>query len=185
MNTDDLGQSPALEPLPEKQRRRGWWSRNWLWFVPTVLLVFIVLCCGCPVGIFGVAYNKVFEQVTSQAMPKIEANERLRQELGEPITSAFWPLPAFQLEERDMDVRWNIQGPKGEAKAHMKARLMKDRWETVILEVVLADGKKVPLEGEGDAPPFDAPKFEAPKADAKKAEAEGPPPQIKIPTDMP
>ena len=52
MNMDNLDQGTLGPNVPEfgPPVQRGWWSRNWLWFVPTLLLAMIVLCCGFPLG---------------------------------------------------------------------------------------------------------------------------------------
>jgi hypothetical protein len=188
MNMDNLDQGtlgPGAAELGGPPRR-GWWSRNWLWFVPTVLLGMILLCCGCPLGIGLWFYSRVFDlDVFQDAMKKIEVNADLTSELGEPIKPAYWPPPVFQPLDRELDVRWDVQGPKGRANAHIKARLMEGRWEPVVVEVTLANGKKVPIavEGGNEAQPF-----EAPKADGKKPDESAPPPDINLPVppgDMP
>jgi hypothetical protein len=160
------------------RQQRGWLKRNWLWFVPLLLLVLIV------VG-GGIAYWAMFTRIYSMdvcrsAMQQIEKDEGLRRELGEPIATDQWPPPAPRLEEGEKDVRWPIVGPKGRAKAHVSARLMLGKWEIVQLEVVLADGKRVSVAsaGEGVA---DAPPYTAPKTETKKPETNAPPPVINLP----
>jgi hypothetical protein len=188
MNMDNLDQETLGQNAPVfgQPKRRGWWSRNWLWFVPTVLLALVILCCGCPLAIGLWLYSRVFDlDVFQDAMQKIQANAELTRELGQPISPVRWPPPSFQPEDREMDVRWEIAGPKGRANAHVKARLMKGRWETVILEVVLANGKRVSLaveEGGNEAPKFEPGKPAAAKPPATKPEAGAPAPQINLPT---
>jgi len=187
MNNIDLqALDKDLQEFGRQQKQRGWWSRNWLWFVPTLLLTMVVLCCGCPAGIFYWVFNKVYDlEVFQIAMAKIEADDGLRQELGQPIEIVRWPPPAFSIEATngsgEADIRWEIEGPKGRAKAHVHARLTDNRWEVVILEVVLPNGKKVSIAAEGDGAD-DAPPFENPKPGATKPEETGPAPEINLPT---
>ena len=98
-------------------------------------------------------------EVYQTAMQAIGDDKQLRHELGEPIQSAIYPFPGSRIEEREIDLRWPIQGPKGRADAHLTARLMMGNWETVILEVVLADNRKLSLRSaidtSADAPAFD------------------------------
>ena len=183
MSTDNLGQGTFDQGMQDfgPLKPRGWWSRNWLWFVPTLLLGLVLLCCGCPIAIGLWMYGQVFNLEPFQvAMQKIEADETLRRELGEPIHAIHWPPPSLLAEERDLDVRWDIEGPKGHAKAHLKSRLMANRWEPVLLEVELPNGQKVLLVA--DEGGNDAPKFETPKPETKKPETNGPAPQITLPT---
>lgn len=174
-----------LQEFGRQQKQRGWWSRNWLWFVPTLLLSTVVVCCGCLGGVFYFVVNAVYEQeMFKDAMAKIEANDVLQKELGQPITFVRWPPPAFSMNQTngsgEADIRWEIEGPKGHANAHVHARLTGDRWETVILEVVLPNGKKVSLAAEdgGD----NAPIFVTPKPGDTKPEDTGPAPEINLPT---
>jgi hypothetical protein len=185
MSTDQNGVEVFdQDPLASAPPRRGWWSRNWRWFVPTVLLTLVVLCCGCPLGFFYWAFNKVYDlEVFQVAMQKIQADAGLRRELGEPITIVRWPPPAFRIEDNngsgEADVHWEIEGPKGRAKAHVQARLTNGRWDTQVLEVVLANGKKVLLADTGGA--NDAPVFKGSTPGTKKPETKGPAPEISLP----
>ena len=88
-------------------------------------------------------------------------------------------MPNARIEESEIDVLWNIEGPKGRAKAHAQSKLRQGKWETVVMEVVLQNGKKVLLAeagGEDVAPPFTAP-----KPVGNKPEANTPPPVINLP----
>jgi hypothetical protein len=181
--------------FPPQEKQRGWWSRNWLWFVPTLLLTLIILCCGCPAGIIYWGFNKALDEVYKlpvfqEAMKTIETDPQVKKEIGEPIVIVRCPPPSFRIEQGDgrgeADVRWEIDGSKGRAKAHLTARLTGDKWETVILEVVLPSGKKVSLltEGEGEDK---APLFEGAKPNPMPTENNKPGPEIKmpIPGDIP
>ncbi len=179
MNMDNLDEGTLNQaaPLPVPPRR-GWWSRNWKWFVPTLLLLFVILCCGCPVGFGFWFYSRVYEvPPLQQAMQQIQSNEELAQDLGQPIKPVYFPPPTFQGSEREIEVRWFIRGPKGQATAHIKARPGGGGFETVMLEVTLADGKKVSIAEHGGN---EAPTFEAPKPGEKKTEENAPPPEINM-----
>ena len=184
MNMDNLDQAlldPNLQQL-EPPKQRGWWSRNWLWFLPTLLLSCVLLCCGCPAGIGLWFLNQAFKlEVYQTAMQKIKTDETLRQELGEPIETLHWPPPAFRVEQHDhrgeADMRWEIAGPKGHARAHLTARLADEDWDIVVLEVELANHKKVSLSVEGN----EAPIYQPPKPDDQKPDDNAPPPEINLP----
>ena len=114
------------------------------------------------------------------AMAKIEANDQLRSKLGAPIHAAGWPPPSPRLEGREREVRWDIQGPKGRAKAHLLARKMQGKWEFIIMEVTLHDGEKVSLldaHEANDAPPF----IQGPKPEDGQPKTKAPPPEINMP----
>lgn len=168
-----------LQEFARQQHARGWWRRNWRWFVPTLLVALILLGGG---AIYWSFFTRVYHlDVYQTAMQKIEADEGLRRELGQPIQTVGWPPPSARVEASEKDVRWDIEGPKGRAKAHVNARLMQGQWEIIVMEVVLAGGKKVLLtEAGSDA--SEAPPFTGAKAETKKSEVNAPAPEINLPT---
>jgi hypothetical protein len=165
-----------FEPKSVRQEaKRGWWSRNWLWFVPTMLLAVILLGGG---AIYWALFARVHGLAVYQtAMQTIAADRELQQKLGQPIEAVSWPprsaAPSARIEDREIDVRWAVQGPKARGEAHLQAKLLAGQWELVILEV---DGKRVALPDEGGAAPFDAS-----KSQAKEPESKGPAPEINLP----
>ncbi len=175
-----------LQAFAQQEKQRGWWSRNWLWFVPTLLIVLFICCCGGPALIgFNIASKALRSGPYETAMQKILADPTLKQELGEPIEEVSW-IPAGRLEfENDRgeaDLRFDLSGPKGQAKAHMQARCTNAKWELTVLEVTLASGKTIQLlTDDGN----DAPAFKATKPAGGKPEAKGPAPELNfsIPSD--
>jgi hypothetical protein len=143
-----------------------------------LLLLLIALGGG---AIYWALFARIYRlDECRQVMQKIEANEDLRKELGQPIHTAGWRPPSARLEASERDIRWEVAGPRGTAKAHVNARLRQGDWEIVVMEAVLPSGKKISLAEEGGAP-----KFEAPKQGESKPESKGPPPEINfaIPPD--
>jgi hypothetical protein len=158
---------------------RGWWSQNWRWFLPTLLLAIVVLGGG---GIYWSLFTRVFHlDVCQQGMQAIRANSEVTQALGQPIAPVRWGLPpSARLEAGEKDVRWDIEGPQAKAKAHVHARQLQGQWAIDLLEVTLANGQRLALAAGGDNA-GEAPVFAAPKADAKKPESKGPAPEINLP----
>jgi hypothetical protein len=145
---------------------RGWFSSNWKWFVP-VLLLLILLVGG------GIAYYLIYQRVFSheayqQSMSKILENKEIKESLGEPVKTRFTnPGPSIRQDSTETNILWTLAGSSGkEAKAHVFQRLMDGKWETIIAEVTLPSGKKVSLidEEEGGAPPFQPQAAPAPEA---------------------
>jgi len=155
------------------------------------LLVLIVVgaCAG-----YWWFYIRVYRQeVFLSAMKLIEADEGLRESLGQPIRAAYWPsqetVPNARIEESEIDILWNIEGPKGHAKVHLHSVPREGKWENKELRVTLSGGKKMdvrdPNATESDAPPW--PQGGNPKPEEKKPETNAPPPNIdmKIPDGAP
>jgi hypothetical protein len=146
----------ATFPGPE-QKPRGWWSRNWKWFVPTVFLCLILMCGGCLTGI-GVLFISGLRHLEPYVvtMDKIQANPEAQEAFGQPIRDDSW-FPVLTPDGNNMDIRWDLAGPKGKGKAHVKARMSDNKFETVFIEVILPSGKEIELPDEGGgnvAPPF-------------------------------
>ncbi len=155
-NIDLVALQRDLEEFAAERQKRGWFRRNWLWFIPTLLVV-IVLAGGA--GAYWVLFTRVYQlDVYQSAMKQIEADGPVCRELGNPITAATWPPPSARIEATEIDVRWHIEGPDGRAKAHVLAKRMQGKWEIIQLEVILANEKRLAItsdtESSADAPAF-------------------------------
>jgi hypothetical protein len=189
MSVDKLDQAALGRDLQEsapQRQKRGWWRRNWRRLVLALLLLIVVIAGGAYWWLIGRVHQL---EVYRQAMEAIAADKDVQKSLGQPIRSLNYPVPSARMEERETDVRWRIQGPKGHADAHLAARMMMGKWQTVILEVTLADNKKLSIrtadDTEGDAPP--SPFGGTPKDPAgKKPEGTKPKPNAPAPNiDLP
>jgi Cytochrome oxidase complex assembly protein 1 len=161
----------ATFPGPE-QKPRGWWSRNWKWFVPTLFLCLILMCGGClgGIAIIFISGLKHMEPYVV-TMEKIQADKEAQEAFGQPIRDDSW-FPVMGTAGNDLHIRWDLVGPKGKGKADVTARLnnKSNKLEIVVIEVTLPNGKKITLhdEGGGDvAPPFN-PQGAAPAEKAKE-----------------
>jgi hypothetical protein len=184
-NIDLVALQRDLEEFAREQQQRGWWRRNWLWFVPTLLVVLVLLGGG---GAYWALFTRVYQlDVYQSAMQKVASDGAVRRVLGSPVTTATWPPPSARVEAGETDVRWPIEGPDGRAKAHVLAKLMQGKWETIQLEVILADEKRLLItsddESEADAPTFVAPPKTKPQT--QDAAPNMPAPEINLapPTD--
>jgi hypothetical protein len=169
----------ATFPGPE-QKPRGWWSRNWKWFVPTLFLGMILMCSGCLATIFFGAVGLLRNaEPYLPAMQKIQASPEAQEAFGQPIRDNSW-MPTWSPDRDNIDVRWDLVGPKGKGKAYVKARMGKVKLEIVIIEVTLPNGKRLLLHDEGpggnDAPAFNP----QGAADGEKKQEAAPPPDMNI-----
>ena len=186
MSINDIGLAALEKDLQHlaQRKRRGWLRRNWLWFVPALILAIIVIGAGVAYWSFFISVYRL--DVCQAAMQTIRKNKELQKKLGQPIGVVWWPsrsaAPNARIEEAEKDVTWYIEGPKGRGKAQLKARLRAGQWQTIEFKVTdLPDGTKVLLDAEdegGDAPPSP---YEPPKPGDKTPESKGPPPDINLP----
>jgi len=181
--------------LPGAPPRRGWFRRNWRWFVPTIVLVPILICAGACAGFFGLVVGVMKSSEPYQtALKRVQADPQVIERLGQPIRDATWvPSGSVNIENDrgKANLMFKVAGPKGIASVRTEARRIQGKWGTHVLEVTFADGKRVSLDtgsnDEQDAPKFDPsggpPGPPAPKADAKlppPKPPDGPGPEIKL-----
>jgi hypothetical protein len=167
-----------LEEFGRQQRQRGWFRRNWLWFVPMLLLAVIVV--GGAATYWAMILRIYHLEVCQSAMQTIRADKGMQAALGQPIQPVYWPSKETVPSQGEDITSWSIEGPKDRVRVHAKVRQAMGKWEIVTLDVELK-GKKVSLSvaGDNEAPPAD---FSTPKAGTNKPEANAPPPEINLPT---
>ncbi|NUQ66028.1 MAG: hypothetical protein HUU20_26505 [Pirellulales bacterium] len=143
--------------------RRSWWSRNWLWAVPVGCLAMVLGCGGCCLGVFGTALYALKSSPPYQmALEKVRTSPQVIEELGEPIEEAGW-FPTGNVNVKngggDALLDFDVAGPKGRAHVQARARRINGEWGLTTVEVTLADGKRIPLELEGEVGVEEAPRW--------------------------
>ena len=160
--------------------RPGWFRRNWLWFLPLLILVAILGGLGAVAAPMvqlksTEPYRMAFEQVRKSP----EVTERL----GEPVADPTW-LPTGSVysdgSRGDATLGFSVAGPKGRAHVSAQGRRIAGQWGLTKLEVTFADGRRLALDssaaGGSEAPKFgsgappaggEAPKWQ-PGGDAPK-----------------
>lgn len=183
-----------LQEFVEQHGRRGWFRRNWLWFVPAILLTIVV---GGGGAIYWAFYTRVYNlDVCQSAMVTIESDPRLQKALGDSIQPVKWPsrevAPNARVDENEIDVIWHVEGSKSRAKAHLQSKLRQGKWETIELKVTLANGKSLSLRDVGssanEAAPFVYPgpaPATPPKSETKTPETKAPDINLIPPSDVP
>ena len=76
LSTSGYGQKP----------KRGWFARNWLWFVPTVILLPLCCCCGGPIGLIWWGVGEVLDIAPyKDSIALAEQDTQVQNQLGTPI----------------------------------------------------------------------------------------------------
>jgi hypothetical protein len=170
-----------IQGFPPQEKQRGWWSRNWLWFVPTLLLTLIILCCGCFTGIFATVVGQLRSEPYPEALELVRKDPRVIERLGEPVSDISWlPIGERQVEgdRGTAKLSFEVAGPKGKARVQYQARCVDGKWGFTQLEVVFGPSDKISIHAEADN---DAPVWNS-KAKKKSPETNAPPPEINMPT---
>jgi hypothetical protein len=189
MSTDDSDKTERDVQKKTAAKPRGWFRRNLRRLVLLLLLIVVVGGGALYWNFFLRVYNL---KVCQDAMQTIEADKGMQETLGTPIKNVLWPsqetIPNARIEKDEIDVIWNIEGPKKKACAHLLAKRRQGRWDTVMLDVTPAGGERVsirePDSGDGGAPVWPNPattKTDVKKPDEKKPDTKGPDINMPIP----
>ena len=183
-------ESPVLATveagLPNgRQPRRGWFRRNWLWFVPAFFLAMILLGVG---GFFGFiecnAYRLRSSDLYKKAMQKVMADAKVQNAVGQPLTLIKWPLPSYSDTETDLEIYCDLHGPKGIAKMHVRVRKNVGNTEMKVKLPGNTESTFDLSDGTNVAPTFHQPKT----GGGTKSKPNGPAPEVDLdipPDDAP
>lgn len=130
-----------MNPHPPEQK--GWFGRNWKWFIPTGCLSIILLAA---IGIGSIVYFALgsikSSYVYTEALNKAKSNPAVVSELGEPI-EAGWRLSGNINVDGDSgkaDVKIPVSGPKKSGSIYATAVKKQGKWDFSALEIEI-EGK--------------------------------------------
>lgn len=150
LSTSGYGQKP----------KRGWFARNWLWFVPTVILLPLCCCCGGPIGLIWWGVGEVLDIAPyKDSIALAEQDTQVQNQLGTPIDApeGFMDLVAtlqqggeFNFNQvgsmMQFDARIPLSGPKGSGTLYVEAESLDGvNWTYTVQQVELPDGTIIDL----------------------------------------
>jgi hypothetical protein len=112
--------------------RKGWFARNWKWFVPTLLIVFIVLPLALIGSVFAAMKNS---DVVKESLLRAQANPRVVQKLGTPIQEGWLVSGSINVSTTsgDADLAVPISGPKGKGNIYVTAHKGAGAWDYQVM----------------------------------------------------
>ena len=129
---------PGQPPYPgqpmypgQPPRTRSWWSRNWLWFVPTgclgLLLLIALFVGGIVFFVFGVIKSS---DVYKTAVAQAKANPRVTDALGTPISEGIVLSGSINTsgDTGNADLNIPVSGPKGKGTIFVTANKSGGIW---------------------------------------------------------
>lgn len=158
-----VNQEPSA---PVAAPQRGWWSRNWLWFVPTLLLGLALVCCGGPaLLVFGKMKGLSSSEPCQMAIKAVQNDPQVKAALGEPITPSMLVAGAVNIsgESGEANLTFPVTGPKGTAIVLVVGKRVAGKWGLPDLRVTLPDGKQIKIDTSNEGDLDEAPRFEPPK----------------------
>ena len=130
-------------------QQKGWFGRNWKWFVPVGCLSMVLMAVAVvAAGIYFVFGAIKSSDVYQQALAKTRSNPAVVRELGEPI-EAGWRISGsinVSNDSGNADVRIPVSGPKKSGAVYATAIKKQGKWDFSTLEVEIeGDTKRINL----------------------------------------
>lgn len=132
-------------------RRRGWWSRNWKWFVPVGCLGLVLLAVLAAGGLFfailgGMKRSEVFQM----ALERTRASPAAVEALGEPIEPGWWLTGSVNVAGPTGEASFAapVSGPRDEGRLYVEAIKQAGEWRLTLLELEIeGTGERLDLLG--------------------------------------
>jgi hypothetical protein len=132
-----MGTSSGL-PMQPAAPRKGWFGRNWKWFVPTGCMTIVVLIAAFVGGILAlVAGSMKSSDAFTQAMARVQADPQVADKLGRPVNSGWFISGSVNVngDSGDANLAIPISGPKGKGKVYVEAKKSAGQWHFDTLQV--------------------------------------------------
>ena len=122
--------------------QKGWFGRNWKWFVPTgCLSIILVVVIGASAVVY-LAFSAIkSSDIYQESLGKAKSNAAVVSALGEPI-NAGWQLSGninVNGNSGTADVKIPISGPKKSGAIYATAIKKQGKWQFSVLEVEIKD----------------------------------------------
>jgi hypothetical protein len=138
----------APPPIPS-QPKRGWWARNWMWFVPTGCFTLIVLFAVFVGSIVMIVFGAIKStDVYKDALARAKAHPAVVEALGSPIKEGLLVSGNTNVNGASGEASLSIpiSGPKGKGTIYVKAEKSLGRWNYSDLVVeIQKTGERIDL----------------------------------------
>jgi len=118
--------------------QKGWFGRNWKWFIPTGCLSMFLIAVVCIGAVVYFALGSIKSSyVYQEALNKAKSNPAVISQLGEPI-EAGWRISGtinVNGESGNAEVKIPVSGPKKSGAIHAAAIKKLGKWDFSALEV--------------------------------------------------
>ncbi len=125
--------------------RKGWFGRNWKWFVPVGCLSFILMVVVFVAAIVYFAFGSIkSSDVYKQALSKTRSNAEVIRELGEPIEPGWLISGNISVNDSSgkADISIPVSGPKKSGTVYVVATKKMGKWDIYGLEIAIKGEEK-------------------------------------------
>ncbi len=141
------GYIPAPPP-PASSLPKGWFSRNWKWFVPTLVLGLVLLIAAAVGALLTFVFGLLKSSEPYQhAVAVASSNPDVVRELGTPIVSAWYVSGNINLSgsSGDANLAIPLKGSLRRGTVYVIARKSAGAWTYEKLQVLI-DGQESPIQ---------------------------------------
>jgi len=141
----------------EAGRPKGWWGRNWKWFVPAGCLT-LLLGFGAFIALILMSVSRMMKSSDAYqlAMARAKANPAVVQALGEPLKEGLFTSGSINISgpSGSADLAIPVQGPKGKGTVYVQATKGMGQWSfrNLVVEVDVS-GQRIDLLKEAPGEP--------------------------------
>lgn len=151
----------------ENDPRRGWWKRNWRWFVPAFFLGLLVLLGVCAVIVWWIVFGALkSSEPYKMALEQVKNDPQVIARLGQPVEDDAWFPSGYvniEGERGQTQLNFEVAGPNGRARVAIRGNCMEGKWALVELVVTLKDNTRLVLDPVADKDLQEAPPWKPPQ----------------------
>jgi hypothetical protein len=140
------------------QQKKGWWGRNWVWFLPVGCMGIFILGVGLLVGLAAIGFHFLRSSDPYQmAVAAAKADPRVIAALGSPVEDGWffsgninesnsWSSGSGSSDSGIAEFTISIHGPKGKGTLHAVGSKSGGKWIFSLLVVTVnGTGKSIDL----------------------------------------
>jgi hypothetical protein len=131
--------------------RKGWFERNWKWFVPLAVVTFLAFIAAFALLIVHLVLGCIKDMdVYKEAMNRAQSHPAVVERLGTPVEDGYFVMGNVNMSgsSGEADLSIPIRGPKGKATLYVEATRSRGVWNYDVLEVKFRDtGERLDLLG--------------------------------------
>ena len=130
-------------------KAKGWWGRNWKWFVPVGCLGILICVVALVAVCIGIGYMMITSSAPYQAaVSAAQSDPRVIAALGSPMKQGLlfsgnikentaWSLAGGNTNSGWAEFHIQIHGPKGKGKLHVVGLEANGKWtyQTLTIEI--------------------------------------------------
>jgi len=129
--------------MSEHIQQKSWFSRNWIWVVPTggCLVIILLFVFGIGAAIFGVSKMFTGSAPYEYAVEQASTNPRVIEILGEPVETAGIMQGNISLknDSGEVAIKIPLKGPNGKGSVTIKGDKTDGEWVYEELYVLIKE----------------------------------------------